>query len=62
MTSIKDMKAKNLNTDHDCPICYGALEEDPTAEALEDNEQPLHAKPLKKCMITPCKHYYHPSC
>ena len=65
MKKIRDMKAKNANIDHDCPICYGDLEEDPTFVAPEesvDNEQPLQARVLKKCMVTPCKHYYHPSC
>ena len=67
LTPIKDVKKSDNNEEQVCPICYGELSEDPTAAIEEvaenaDNQQPLRAKPLKKCMGTPCKHYYHPSC
>ena len=61
-----------------CPICYGEQDSDPTyaaretfthesSDAVANNsgarqEPQLRAKPQKKCMMTPCKHYYHPSC
>merc|ERR1711935_580880 len=55
-----------------CPICYGALDVDPDVASIRDTVtdpidandvgRPLVAKPVKKCMVTPCKHYYHRAC
>jgi hypothetical protein len=58
-----------------CPICYSELDIDPgqfgveTALADMDKspdpptmDQPLTAKKVKKCMKTPCKHFYHQKC
>ena len=55
-----------------CPICYGNLDQDPDAASVRDTvtdpidgndvARPLQAKPVKKCMGTPCKHYYHSAC
>jgi len=70
LVPIKNIKSSNPD-DNLCPICYGDLEVDPqqmgttvVADENEDNpaQRPLVAKPLKKCMATPCKHYYHSSC
>lgn len=55
-----------------CPICYGRLDEDQTDvtggtvswnQTGNGNLEPFNNyKRLKKCMMTPCNHFYHPGC
>jgi hypothetical protein len=68
--------ANTIEDEAMCPICYCDLELDPMVleeDTMEDQnigEETLtkssekKAKPskLKKCMVTPCGHYYHPCC
>jgi hypothetical protein len=75
MIAVKKLKKDREGLEEEelvCPICYGELDEDPEATVRNTATDPnnpggdaaraLVAKPIKKCMVTPCKHYYHPSC
>ena len=58
-----------------CPICFSELDIDPVSFGTETDmtnldanpdfasvDQPLTAKKVKKCMRTPCNHFYHQHC
>ena len=76
MVLIKNIKKNNNESEiPECPICFNEIDCDPSQlrETITDNfsgeannaQRRLlenDGKLLKKCMMTPCKHYYHPDC